>query len=149
MARMNIKCAVLSTFVIWIVLSPPGAMAASTLLELGNTRFQVETALTEEEHRRGLMKRPSLPAKTGMLFIYPTPTRVSFWMKDTLIPLDLLFFDQNGRLVQYMDDLPPCLRDDCPRYNSNGYISYALELQAGTRRRLGVDKGAEFHIVMP
>src|SRR3989344_2583652 len=90
----------------------------------------VEVADDLDEHRIGLMNRTELPADRGMLFVFEQPQILSFWMKDTLIPLDILFFDEEGNFLntQTMD---PCMADPCPVYSSSGLATYALELVSG------------------
>ena len=89
----------------------------------------------------GLMDRTSMPADHGMLFVFPSAEPRTFWMKDTLIPLDMLFFDEAHRLVTVHADVPPCKADPCPLYASNAPARYVLELNAGTAAKLGLRKG--------
>jgi uncharacterized membrane protein (UPF0127 family) len=67
-------------------------------------------------------------------------------MKNTLIPLDMLYFDADRRLVSMQPDVPPCRADPCPTYPSNAPARYVLELPAGTARRIGVQAGDELKI---
>jgi uncharacterized membrane protein (UPF0127 family) len=99
--------------------------------------FWVEIADEPEEHQQGLMGRMELPEDQGMLFIFPKAQLLSFWMKNTLMPLDLLFFDARGRFVghQYM---VPCEFDPCLLYRSRHPAKYALEVHAGIVAREGI-----------
>ncbi|MFA4930828.1 MAG: DUF192 domain-containing protein, partial [Patescibacteria group bacterium] len=90
----------------------------------------VEIADTTEERARGLMNRESLPDNEGMLFVFDNEAHQSFWMKNTLIPLDILFFDANYNLVDYKDDFQPCRGDVCESYASRQPAMYALEVGA-------------------
>ncbi|MEI8230715.1 MAG: DUF192 domain-containing protein [Candidatus Peregrinibacteria bacterium] len=99
-----------------------------------------ELALTSAEMERGLMNRPSLKADEGMLFVFAQTTPLSFWMKNTLIPLDILFFDDYGKIVSYttMQPCPPEKTETCPIYASRGPARYALEVPAGWVRNRSV-----------
>jgi uncharacterized membrane protein (UPF0127 family) len=87
------------------------------------------------------MMRTELAADHGMLFVFPASNPQAFWMKNTLIPLDILYFDDARRLVSMQLDVPPCKADPCPIYPSSGPARYVLELAAGTARRIGVKVG--------
>ncbi|MDQ5908346.1 MAG: uncharacterized protein QG599_437 [Pseudomonadota bacterium] len=98
---------------------------------VGSATFQIEIAQTPGERTQGLMYRRKLPPDQGMLFVQP-PGRAVFWMKNTYIPLDLLYFDAEGRLAQIVAEVPPCKTPDCPTYPSDtATIRYILELNAG------------------
>lgn len=103
-------------------------------------RFRVEVMATAEEHARGLMFRESLPKYGGMLFVYDAPQPVAFWMENTLIPLDMLFFDGSGRLTRVHENAKP--RDRTPIVGGND-IRYVLEVNAGMVKALGIEPGAE------
>ncbi len=110
-------------------------------IAVGPAWLLVELADSEEERRRGLMHRDRLEPGHGMLFVYPEPRPVVFWMKNTRIPLDLLYLDARGRLVQIRADTPPCRGDPCPVYPSDSPVRYVLELSAGEAARLGLRPG--------
>lgn len=96
-----------------------------------NHCYNVELAITSEEKATGLMYRESLPEKKGMLFIYDKEGLYSFWMKNTLIPLDIIWIDENQNVVYISKNTPPCKTPECPSYNRNTYAQYILELNAG------------------
>ena len=115
-------------------------------VELAGHRYGVEIADDEAERERGLMFRDELAADRGMLFIHERQEPQSYWMKNTRIPLDILYFDNARKLVSQQRDVPPCtLGDACPPYPSNAPARYVLELNAGEASRLGLRNGAELH----
>ena len=112
-------------------------------VELGGERFTVELANDNASRARGLMFRDSLAEGHGMLFIHDSEERQAYWMKNTRIPLDILYFDSSLRLVSQQRDVPPCSAGDrCPPYPSNAPALYVLELNAGEARRLELKTGA-------
>ena len=115
--------------------------AAPVSVTLHGQRFSVELATNEAAREHGLMMRTSLAADHGMLFVFPDTAPRGFWMKNTLIPLDILYFDAQRKLVSAQLDVPPCKADPCPIYPSAGPARYVLELSAGTARRIGARDG--------
>lgn len=84
------------------------------------------------EQSRGLMFRKSLESNNGMLFVFEDLTNRSFWMKNTYIPLDMIFIDNNLRIVDIKENVPPCLRENpCPSYPSTDPAKYVLEVNGG------------------
>lgn len=120
------------------------ASDANHWVELGGKRYTVEIADTDGERARGLMFRDGMPAERGMLFIHDAEEPQAYWMKNTRIPLDILYFDSERRLVSQQRDVPACtLGDGCPPYPSNAPALYVLELNAGQAEALGLKDGAE------
>lgn len=117
------------------------ASARSPRVTLRGHSFSVEIAATPAEQELGLMNRTSVPADHGMLFVFADVQPRTFWMKNTLIPLDILFFDDAHQLVTIRADVPPCKADPCPVYASTAPARYVLELNAGTAAKLGLRKG--------
>ncbi|HZP66036.1 MAG TPA: DUF192 domain-containing protein [Rudaea sp.] len=119
------------------------ARAAGPSAELKGHRFEIEVAQDDASRERGLMFRDSMPADHGMLFVFDDTAPREFWMKNTRIPLDILYFDASYRLVSMQQRVPPCrsLGFDCPTYPSNAPARYVLELNAGTADKLGVKEG--------
>ena len=113
----------------------------SPYVVLAGQGFSVEIANTETAQARGLMFRTHMAADHGMLFIYPDAQPRDFWMKNTLIPLDILFFDAQRRLINIAADAPPCTADPCATYASTAPAQYVLELNAGTAQKLGIEPG--------
>jgi uncharacterized membrane protein (UPF0127 family) len=112
-------------------------------VELKGKRFQVEIADDPGERERGLMFRDEMAADHGMIFVHDSEETQSYWMKNTKIPLDILYFDHARKLVSLVH-APPCsLGDQCPPFPSDGPALYVLELNAGTAEDLGVKAGDE------
>jgi uncharacterized protein len=117
-----------------------GADAAqpAARLKLDGVAFRPELAMTTDERSVGLMNRRKAPAD-GMLFVFHRDTTGAFWMKNTLVPLTIVFFDRNGRRVRKLS-MTPCKVDPCPVYRPGKPYRFALELRATDRRlarRLG------------
>lgn len=120
------------------------ASAKGPWVELNGKRYSVEIADDDAERARGLMFRDSLEDGHGMLFIHDVEAPQAYWMKNTHIPLDILYFDDARRLVSQQRDVPPCsLGDGCPPYPSTAPARYVLELNAGEAARLELETGAE------
>jgi uncharacterized protein len=133
----------LAALSLYLALVPGLNLSAANLapVRIGPATFQAEVAQTEEERRRGLMYRRRLPADQGMLFIQP-PGRAEFWMKNTLIPLDLLYFDADGTLVQIVPRAAPCKQRDCPTYPSqSAAVRYIFEINGGEAARRQIRLG--------
>jgi uncharacterized protein len=106
----------------------------------GERTIAVEIADSEGERARGLMGRESLDADAGMVFVFPAETSGAFWMKNTLIPLSIAFYDVNGRILRILD-MEPCRRDPCPLYDPGVSYRGALEVNRGAFREWGVGEG--------
>ena len=112
-------------------------------VELQGQRFEVEIADDNEERARGLIFRESMEDDRGMLFIHEHQSPQAYWMKNTKIALDILYFDNDHKLVSQQRDVPPCsLGDACPPYPSNAPARYVLELNAGQAEKLKLQDGA-------
>ena len=120
------------------------ASAGEPWVELQGQRYVVEIADDDAERARGLMFRDAMEEGRGMLFIHEAQEPLAYWMKNTRIPLDILYFDDARRLVSQRRGVPPCsLGDGCPNYPSGAPARYVLELNAGQAERLGLQDGAE------
>ncbi len=107
----------------------------------GPVKIQAEFARTPEELEVGLMNQPSLPKNSGMFFIFPDETNRSFWMKNTLIPLDIIFISSKGR-VNEITTLSPCKETEiCQSYNSKTPAQYVLEINAGSTLKWKIIEG--------
>jgi len=135
----SICAALISTFA--VASTACSVHAAGPTVELKGKRFDVEIADNQEARARGLMFRDSMPADHGMLFIFESPYVQTFWMKNTRIPLDILYFDSNYKLVSVQERVPPCRSDPCAQYPSTGPAQYVLELNSGMAEKLGAKPG--------
>ena len=118
---------------------------ATFLIQINGHSFQVELADTPQLRRQGLVGRKYLAPDAGMLFVLPAPTRITMWMKGCRIPLDVLFFDHNKRLINFHTmavGSPGQADHSLPIYSSDKPAKYALEVPAGTSRRLRIKPGA-------
>jgi uncharacterized protein len=100
--------------------------------------FQVEMAITPEEKEHGLMFRRELPDGQGMLFDFQTDQNVAFWMKNTYIPLDMLFIRGDGRVLRIAENTEPLSERNIP---SGGPVRAVLEVIGGTAKKLGIAPG--------
>ncbi len=106
-----------------------------------NLLLEVEVADTPETRSRGLMGRRALAPHRGMVFVFDQPTVVSFWMKDTLIPLTIAFWDAHGRVLAVLD-MTPCRTDPCPLYGPGQAYVAAVEVAKGVLQANGIGVGA-------
>lgn len=106
----------------------------------GTARFTVELADDAIERQRGLMHRADMPVSAGMLFVYHQTREVSFWMKNTLIPLDMLFFDEAGTAVKVHSRAIP---GDLRSISSETPARYVLEINGGLAEALGIGVGTQ------
>jgi len=133
------------SFLLVMLLLLPGPVAAEPRIEKlsidtasGERLFVVEVVDNDLTRSRGLMNRTSLPQDHGMLFDFKTERRVSFWMKNTLIPLDMLFVDAQGVIIHIFANAQP--HDESP-IRSGGKILAVLEINGGLARQLGIMPG--------
>jgi uncharacterized membrane protein (UPF0127 family) len=131
-----------------LILTACSACASGPRVELGGKTFNVEIADTSEKQGLGLMFRDEMAADAGMLFIFPNEAPRSFWMKNTRIALDIMYFDKELRMVSISADTPPCKITRCPSYPSVGAAMYVLELNAGKAAELGVGPGASLTLLL-
>lgn len=106
--------------------------------ESGDHSYTVEIADTDRERATGLMFRGSLPEKSGMIFLYDPPQRVGMWMRNTYIPLDMVFITAEGTVHRVEADTEPFSTD---LIRSGGEVAAVLELNAGQAAKIGVKPG--------
>ncbi len=129
-----------------LLLAPTTAAAAETFqvgtveIQSGTEQhqFQVELAVTQAQQRQGLMHRLTLGENEGMLFLYAPPQRIRMWMKDTYIPLDMLFIRPDGTIAAIAEDTIPL---SLTPIGPDVYVNGVLEVLAGTSERLGLRPG--------
>jgi uncharacterized membrane protein (UPF0127 family) len=115
---------------------PPSALTITS--DSGTHRFNVELADTQEKRMVGLMHRRSMPVNSGMLFDFKADQPISMWMRNTYIPLDMLFIARDGRIVNIAERTVPLSETSIP---SKGPVRAVLELNGGTAARLGIKPG--------
>jgi uncharacterized membrane protein (UPF0127 family) len=108
--------------------------------------YRLELALTPEEQEQGLMYRESLPPNAGMLFVFDQPAPHHFWMKNTMIPLDMIWMDESGRVLYVSADTPPCKADPCSTYGPDSAAKQVLEIAGGKAKDEKVTSGSTLKI---
>lgn len=135
---------VLLLLVLMLQAAPLAAACRDDQVEMrgpwGAARFSVEVADTDATRARGLMHRESMPQRAGMLFIYDSPRRASFWMRNTLIPLDMIFADETGLVTRVHSRAVPL--DETP-IDGGDDVLMVLEINGGLAERFGIAEGSE------
>jgi len=111
--------------------------------------LQTEVMVNDEDRAMGLMFRPSLPLDHGMLFVFEAPDFHGIWMKNCRFPIDILWLDEEKKVVHVAESVPPCKADPCPVYNPMRKASYVVELNAGQARREKAVVGAAVRFEVP
>ena len=113
----------------------------------GQAQFNVEVADEPKEREIGLMNRTDMPKSAGMLFVYERPGTVSFWMRNTFIPLDMIFTNAEGRVEYVHSNARPL--DETPIFGGDNILT-VLEINGGMARQIGIAKGDELrHPLIP
>jgi uncharacterized membrane protein (UPF0127 family) len=108
-----------------------------------------ELAVTDEERARGLMFREKILPDQGMLFVFDREETQSFWMKNTLVYLDMLWLDSQRRVIHIERNVPPCKEDPCPSYGPRVPARYVLELKGGGAAANGIKLQDQLQFVLP
>jgi uncharacterized membrane protein (UPF0127 family) len=131
----------------WWIIFPIHAIAQECSIEqvdlrgsFGQVRFAVSVVDTPASRAQGLMDVSNLPQREGMLFVYSSPESVSFWMKNTLIPLDMLFANGKGEIILVHHNARPL--DETTIFGGNN-VQYVLEINAGLSKRYGINVGSQ------
>jgi uncharacterized membrane protein (UPF0127 family) len=134
----------LLVFALLLAALPAWALETFTSSEMtvltagGPQKFKIELALTDAQMEQGLMFRRTLAPDAGMLFDFKMPTNVTMWMKNTVLPLDMLFLDERGRIIDLHERAVPYSTDIIA---SKAPARYVIELNGGTVERLGIKRG--------
>lgn len=112
---------------------------------IGETVIDLEVAQTPAQQALGLMYRSELANNRGMLFPFDPPQLVSFWMKNCLISLDLIFIYE-GEVIDITENAPPCKANACPTYGPNQIVDHVLELRGGRSAEIGLTVGDRLKI---
>jgi uncharacterized protein len=151
-ARKNMACRQLA--LAWVAVmalhAPPSSgqrlRPTATVTFAGGVQVQAEIVDTPEAIQRGLMFRTSLGPNEGMLFVFERAGFYPFWMKNTLIPLDIIWIDERWRVVSVAESVPPCRADPCPTYPPAGNARYVVEVAAGFARTHHVARGDQLKV---
>lgn len=132
--------------------APPAAAATTTTAPAATATgprvilpngfvVNVEVVADDELRAQGLMYRDALDPAAGMLFFFPVEGDYPFWMKNTRIPLDIIWIDASQRIAHIKHDVPPCRTEECPSYPPNAKAKYVFEIAAGGAKRHGLKAG--------
>jgi uncharacterized membrane protein (UPF0127 family) len=130
---LSVRASAVLLFALLAFVASAGGATTPTTLRLDGVAFRPELALTSAQHQRGLMLRKKAPVD-GMLFVFSTETTGGFWMKNTLVPLTIVFFDSTGKRVRKLS-MTPCLTSSCSIYDHGRRYRFALELRASDTRQ--------------
>lgn len=131
-----------------LLLEAKSQLPTTTVLIPPETKIEAELAYTDETRATGLMNRESLPEESGMLFLFSEMDLHTFWMKNTLIALDLIWLNERKEVV-YMVTAPPCESDPCASYSPLQKAKYVLEVNAGFAKKHHVALGTRLEFSLP
>jgi uncharacterized membrane protein (UPF0127 family) len=139
---MRMRLLILATLSLAFTANGCALKSTHAWAEIDGQRFNIEIADNPELRERGLMFRRELAPDTGMLFIHDDMSPIAYWMKNTYIPLDILYFDDQRKLVSAQLNVLPCgEQTQCPIYPSAGPAQYVLEINAGLAESLRLKPG--------
>lgn len=110
---------------------------------------KVELAVTSLQRMRGLQYRDSMSDDRGMLFIFEGMEVQKFWMKDTYIPLDMIWLDYGKRVLYIEKNAQPCHKDPCPKYGPDDQAMFVVEVNAGKAKKMGIHTGDTLEFRLP
>ena len=123
------------------LLAPSTQQSINNQICFGQNCFSIELAKTNAEREQGLMNRKELDKNSGMLFIFDSDSIYPFWMKNTLIPLDMIWLDDNSKVVFVAQNVQPCKTFICPITTPPVKAKYVLEINGGVSKILGIKVG--------
>jgi uncharacterized protein len=131
-----------------VAMGRPQTLPNTKQLKIGNRTILLEEANSQQEQAIGLMHRRNMPINHGMLFNFEPATPAQFWMKNTLIPLDIIFIHK-GEIKNIQSNVPPCQADPCPSYGPDNtvLIDQVLELNGGQAKVLGLKEGSRLEFL--
>ncbi|MFA5747427.1 MAG: DUF192 domain-containing protein [Candidatus Paceibacterota bacterium] len=135
--------ALLSLALFFVFRVAQGTPAQGYLVCFGKDCYSADLAKTPEERQKGLMFRSFLAAEEGMLFVFEEEEKHSFWMKNTLVPLDIIWINSDKKVSYIASDVQPCESDHCPMVSPLAAAQYVFEMNAGEARRIGLKIGDE------
>ena len=115
-------------------------------VSINSKTFDVEISDSTVERAQGLMFRKMLDDNSGMLFIFPNSDKHSFWMKNTFIPLDIIWIDENLEIVYIHENVQPC-KEVCNSITPDKDAKYVLEINAGLLEKYGIEIGEKVEII--
>lgn len=124
----------------------PHYLSSKATLSLNDKVIDLEVAREPDELVHGLKFRRQIAPNHGMLFVNPRPSTVELWMKDTYVPLDLIFL-HNGSIKNIITNVPPCQQSKCPIYSSGGVVDQVVEIGANQASLLGLKVEEQVKIV--
>lgn len=129
-------------FVLLLLFACSSQNSSDSFVEFGDSRFFVKVADEPGEWQKGLMFVQSMPYNEGMLFIFDDVSPRTFWMKNTLIPLDMIFIDESFVVVDVKENVQPCNADPCETYPSKFESKFVLELNANVVKKSNISIGS-------
>lgn len=150
---MNLRCLRLLSLIVFLVMIQfpfvsADTLSTTTIVIAPDVKVLAEIASTDETRERGLMFRTSLAENAGMLFVFPSLDIQGFWMKNTLIPLDMLWLNERKEIV-YFVTADPCKMDPCGSYQPMQKALYVLEVNAGFVKKHHLALGQRLSFDLP
>lgn len=112
----------------------------------GRVAFKVQVANNDNTRATGLMFRKEMAGDEGMVFLFEKEQPLTFWMKNTLIPLDMVYLDKDWKVISIQKEAQPCKADPCVLYPSRGNAQYVLEINGGLSDKLGIQEGVKVQL---
>jgi uncharacterized membrane protein (UPF0127 family) len=127
----------------------PGEPAVVPLRLPSGMVQQAEVMVEPEDRAMGLMFRPSLPRDRSLLFVFDAPDFHGIWMKNCRFPIDIVWLDEQRKVVHLAESVPPCRKDPCPSYSPLRRAAYVVEMNAGQARKEKVEMGSTLEFTLP